>query len=255
MTHLTAATSDGDTRETREFARETKFLVRPDDADRLRAWARTWLPPDPHGAGPKGDEYRTATLYFETEGLDVFHRRGSFGRSKFRIRRYGAADVIFLERKLRTDGVVVKRRTRLPIVDLDRLTAEPDRAWPGHWFHKRLVKRALRPTCDVSYRRLARVGMTASGPIRLTIDDQLSAQPVSDIRVGSSVSAMPVLDGELILELKYFGGMPAMFRRIVERLGLEPAPVSKYRLSLASLGRAGAHATPADALVSRGESR
>jgi hypothetical protein len=36
----------------------------------------------------------------------VFHRRGSFGRSKYRIRRYGEAQVGFLERKLKTRGLL-----------------------------------------------------------------------------------------------------------------------------------------------------
>ena len=80
-----------DTREVRTFATEIKFVVDSDLAGRIREWARAQLAPDPHGAGAAKDEYLTTSVYFDTEQLDVFHRRGSFGRSKYRIRRYGRA--------------------------------------------------------------------------------------------------------------------------------------------------------------------
>jgi hypothetical protein len=81
---------------------------------------------DPHGTGPHADEYRVSTLYLDTAGRDVFHRRGSYGRSKYRVRRYGDEPRVFLERKLRTASRLAKRRTDIP---LDELTlfkaAEP----------------------------------------------------------------------------------------------------------------------------------
>ena len=103
-----------DSRETRDFAREIKFLVDVSIADDVRDWARTHLGPDPHGAGPFGDEYVTTSLYFDTAQFDVFHRRGSFGRSKYRIRRYGECQVVFLERKLKTRGLLTKPRYLVP---------------------------------------------------------------------------------------------------------------------------------------------
>src|SRR6266705_2729617 len=89
-------------REHRAFVREMKFLLSPGLADDVLDWARARLDRDPHGGGPHGDTYQTTSLYFDTREFDVFHRRGSFGRSKYRIRRYGSADFIFLERKLKT---------------------------------------------------------------------------------------------------------------------------------------------------------
>ncbi len=66
---------------------------------------------------------RPASISIRTT-YDVFHRRGSFGRSKYRIRRYGDEDAFFLERKMRQPAVLAKRRTRLPLVALERLTAQ-----------------------------------------------------------------------------------------------------------------------------------
>ena len=118
-----------DIREARGSASELKFLLDPSLGEQVRDWARARLEPDPHGAGPSDDEYLTSSLYFDTGEWDVFHRRGSFGKAKYRIRRYSGVDVVFLERKLRTSKMVVKRRTMMPIgvlADLEKQT-EPDR--------------------------------------------------------------------------------------------------------------------------------
>src|SRR5437762_9500566 len=131
-------------RETREFASEIKFLVSPALAGQIRDWARGRLAPDPNAAGGSGDAYLVTSLYFDTKQFDVFHRRGSFGRSKYRIRRYGASEVAYLERKLKTRGLVSKRRTVVGLAELQRLAdAEPDPGWIGYWYQQRLLARRL----------------------------------------------------------------------------------------------------------------
>ena len=91
-------------RETRGAASELKFVVDADTGMRIVDWARDRLPADPYGTGPFGDEYRVTSLYFDTANLDTLHARGSFGRSKYRVRRYGDHSKVFLERKLRRPG-------------------------------------------------------------------------------------------------------------------------------------------------------
>src|SRR5688572_14222583 len=135
-------------------ASEIKFLVDPETAERVRAWARQHLEADPHGAGPSGDIYSTTTLYLDTPDLDVFHRRGSNGRAKYRIRRYDNG-VVFFERKLRTAARLAKRRTQVTVDDVPRLATETD-GWPAAWFQRRIRARRLSPTCQVRYIRMAR---------------------------------------------------------------------------------------------------
>jgi VTC domain len=225
-----------ETRETREFASEIKFLVEPAVAAAVKDWARASLSPDPYAAGAFGDEYHTRSLYFDTEQFDVFYRRGSFGRSKYRVRRYGASEVAFLERKLRTSDLVSKRRTIVPLEDLP-LLEEPglESAWPGRWFHQRLLARRLQPICQVAYDRTARVGMTDFGPIRLTLDDNIRAVPVEGLDFDAS-AATPVNEGKTVLEFKYRIAMPAVFKRLAEEFSLSSEAVSKYRMSAAALG-------------------
>jgi len=227
------------TQETRHLAKELKFLVPTGTGTKILAWARERLSADPHAAGEFGDEYRTTSLYFDTQNLDVYHRRGSFKRSKYRVRQYGGTPTLFLERKLRTGAMVIKRRTAVVPDDLPRLRSDDsDPRWDGYWFHRRLDVRQLLPTCQVSYRRVARVGMTAHGPVRLTCDRDVRAQRV-DAVVFLPDGGAPVLDGHLILELKYRVEIPGLFKQLVEEFALEPLAVSKYRLSLEALDRSG----------------
>src|SRR3954466_7257782 len=122
-------------RENRAFAAEIKFHVPSDRVDALRDWARGRLSPDPYGSGPFGDSYLTNSLYFDTPAFDVFRRRGSFGRSKSRIRRYGDAHELFFERKLKTRDHVTKRRSIVDVPYLARVAdPESEKGWPGHWF-------------------------------------------------------------------------------------------------------------------------
>src|SRR3954464_11242881 len=133
-------------RESRPFASELKFVVPTEAGVRIRDWVRANLEPDPYGGGRFNDEYHTASLYFDTAGGDVFYRRGSFGRSKYRVRRYGSASFVFLERKLRKPGILVKRRTTVALESIERLMlSSPDPDWPGEWFHRRLLLRQIAP--------------------------------------------------------------------------------------------------------------
>ena len=223
-------------RETRPFASEVKFVVESATGARIREWARTNLEPDPHGGGDFNDEYHTASLYFDTAAGDVFHQRGSFGRSKYRVRRYGSAPFVFLERKLRKPGILVKRRTTVALEEIDRLShSRPDPEWPGDWFHRRLLLRQITPICELSYSRTARFARTAEGPVRLTLDEDIRVLPAVAPRFSGN-GGEPVVDGQMILELKYRQHAPAIFKRLVEEFGLEPQRASKYRLGMTALG-------------------
>lgn len=226
-------------RETRDAAREVKFLLSADRAAEVLDWARQRLAPDPHAGGPSGDEYRTTTIYVDTPDRAVYHRNGSYGRSKYRIRRYGASDGVFLERKLRTNGLLSKRRTAIAIVELERVfPTSLTENWPGRWFSQRLAIRRLSPVCQVSYRRHALVGMGPYGPMRLTFDDELTAQPCETLTFAADAST-PVIAGQVIVEMKYCVDTPPVFRHLVQDFLLSPAPISKYRLAVSALDAGG----------------
>lgn len=223
-------------RETRPFASEVKFVIDQPTGIAIRDWIRAHLEADPHGAGPFDDEYRTTSLYFDTRTGDVFHRRRSFARSKLRVRRYGTLPYVFLERKLRKPGILVKRRTTIGIEALSRLMdGKPDNDWPGDWFHRRMLLRRVHPVCQLSYSRIARFARTTEGPVRVTLDDDVRVTPIEAPQF-SDDPGRPVLGGLMVLELKYRQHVPAIFKQLVGNFTLEPQRASKYRLGIAALG-------------------
>jgi hypothetical protein len=226
-------------REARALASEIKYLVTPAQARGIVDWSKTRLGADPNAAA---DVYRITSLYFDTGAFDVFHRNGSFGRGKYRVRRYDASKSAWLERKLKTRDVVSKRRTKVRIRELDRLSnSRRDPSWDGDWFHRRLALRELAPVCQVTYLRTARVSMTETGPIRLTLDCAIAAAAVDRPAFRPIEQSLPLAGEPLILELKFRAPFPRLFRELVDRFDLSPAAISKYRTAAAALGLAAPH--------------
>jgi hypothetical protein len=223
-------------RENRAFVAEIKFLVPADGVEALREWARERLRPDPFGAGPFGDTYETNSIYFDTGEFDVFHRRGSFGRSKYRARRYGAAEEMFLERKLKTHDLVSKRRSIVPCAEFAKLaSAETRKGWAGHWFHRRIRARELAPVCQVAYTRTALVNSNGHGPIRMTLDAGVRAVVSNALAFHDLAAEAPLTGSNGILELKFYRARPAVFDELVEKFGLVAQPISKYRIAVGAL--------------------
>lgn len=226
---LDAARSSG-------FASEIKFLVSRPVADEISGWARLNLLRDVHGSGPAGDAYNISSLYLDSPDFDVLHRRGSFARAKYRIRQYGAGDLIFLERKLKSRGLTAKKRTAVSLADLERIAApQPVSDWPGYWYHRRVLARRLRPVCRIIYSRTARVALTAHGPIRLTMDDRIAAMPAGSLSGNAVRESVRLLNGNVILELKFRHALPSLFEQLIREFALAPRNVSKYRIAGATL--------------------
>jgi hypothetical protein len=224
------------------FTSETKLLVDAKLGDDIRAWARDRLGPDPHGSGPFKDHYGVVSLYLDTDAHDVYHRRGSYGRSKYRIRHYESDESAFLERKLRTRLRLTKRRTRIPIEAVSTLRLDdPDPTHPGYWFFRRVLLRRLHPVCVIRYARTARMSETSEGPVRMTLDASVVAAPTSLVTL-TAAPPRPLVDGLMILELKYSGVFPRIFKDLVDEFHLTPRSASKYRFAVHTLGLAGSGA-------------
>jgi len=150
--------SSTELRQVRDSAYETKFAIAPALAEEIKKWAQANLAPDPNASDSSDGGYKITSLYFDTANFDVFHRRGSFGRSKYRIRRYGESETVFLERKLKNRGLVSKWRTPVALDELERLgETAAEQPWNGDWYQRRIQARRLNPVCQISYQRTAHV--------------------------------------------------------------------------------------------------
>jgi hypothetical protein len=219
-------------------AYELKFVLTEGEAREVEARVRGRLVPDPHADPSRGHSYQTTSLYCDTAEFDVFHRRGGFRRRKHRLRRYDHGTWVFLERKSKWAERVRKRRTRIPDADL-HLLAHPmsTTTWPGHWFHRHLVRRQLLPVCRIAYERVALVGDSEQGPVRLTFDRHVCGVPTSDWNLDGFEGGLPVLTDKVICEFKYRTFLPVLFKDVIQALQLSPSPVSKYRTFLRASGR------------------
>jgi len=215
---------------------EIKFLLPRPLAVHVRAWAREFMQADANAVAALDHAYQVQSLYLDTAKFDVFHRRGSYGRGKYRIRQYLPAGIVFLERKLKTKGTVRKRRTPTEIPDLQQLTGVVMPTWPGYWYQRRLLVRRLQPVCLISYVRHAFMTISEGSPIRLTLDEHIQASLASQFHFQNTSESIKLLEDKTILELKYAGEAPVLFKRLIDEFGIAAEAVSKYRLALPALG-------------------
>lgn len=218
-------------------AYELKFLLNEATARQVEAWLAPQLALDPHADPALGNAYQIESLYLDTAGRDVLHRRSPHRRRKFRLRRYGASPGVFLERKARWGDRVAKRRGWVPAEEIDRLRQpSADPAWIGHWFHRRLLAYELQPVCQVSCERVAFMGSVEGQPVRATLDRKAHSLLAADWGQGEPRGGVPFLVELVILELKFRSSLPGLFRRLMQELMLNPGPVSKYRLAMQAWG-------------------
>lgn len=215
-------------------AYELKFLINEDRANRIIDWARTHLNPDPHAGGAHGDAYDVNSLYLDTPNMDVFHRSELYQRRKYRLRRYGTDSKVWLEVKRKRKGVVHKQRVSIDESSIEhRIAGVIDPEWDGAWFRQRLDELSLRPVCQVTYHRFARVGTTINGTMRLTVDDSLTGCLANGWQVPDRpLEGISLLQNQRILELKFQVVMPVIFRQLVEQEQLLTTSFSKYRTSV-----------------------
>jgi hypothetical protein len=219
---------------------ELKFLLLPEVAAQVEARLAELMTLDPHADPAHGNGYQVSTLYCDTPAWDVFHQHGRYKFFKLRLRRYGQAEYVFLERKAKRKDHVRKLRSTLAMAHL-RGFAHSALALEGYggWYHRQLRRNKLRPACLVEYQRTAYFGMSAEGPIRLTFDRQIHGGLADGWSFETPARIERVLAEHVVCEFKFRGMLPAMFKSAIAALQLTPGRVSKYRLCVQALGVVG----------------
>ncbi len=213
---------------------ELKVILGPEDADKVRGFADGHLDRDGH-AGPDG-VYVIHTLYLDTARLDIYNRAGDSGGTKFRIRRYGAENIVWLECKRRRRTSVTKRRTPWPLRDLgDFLQGYSQCDGWAKTFQDLVRSRRYGPRLLVSYPRRA---WTAGPRARVTLDWNIEARiPSADDPFRSDRPPFAV-GREIVVELKYDQDRPPVFDELLAFLGRECGSFSKYGRGVEAAGLA-----------------
>ncbi len=214
-----------------------KFLLTEGQAREVERVVGGKLAIDTHADPALGGAYLTTSLYTDTPDFDVLRRSAALGGCKYRVRRYGAAGPVFLEKKSRQGNRVQKWRSPVPVAELAAL-AGPERPgeWPGRWFHGHVLDHSLMPVCRIAYERVAYTGTAEGGTVRLTFDRRVRGEAEEGWAVAPVGDGPELLPERVICEFKFRHALPSLFKSVIADLGLAPGSVSKYRLFMASAG-------------------
>lgn len=231
---------------------EVKFLIPEIIANHVQTWADGVMHRDAYADPSLGGAYQTTTLYLDTPDLGVFNRVNGHRKTKYRLRRYGSENRIYLERKTRQKDRVSKRRCDVPIDELPHVThanhvthathathatgADHAAAWAGVWFRERVTGYLLAPSCRITYDRCAFVKAGEDGPLRLTLDRNIRGYATKDWDLTPVDEGHAILRGEVICEFKFRVAMPNIFKELIQLLKLETGSVSKYRRMMLATG-------------------
>jgi hypothetical protein len=81
----------------------------------------------------------------------------------------------------------------------------------------------------------------------LTLDRRIRCVLASSWKPVPFEGGVPLLVGQVILELKFRTTLPPLFKELVQTMRLNPSTVSKYRLCREALQGPAAHREPAHA--------
>ena len=168
------------------------------------------------------------SVYFDTPDLFAYraHLQRRRKRYKVRTRSYLDSRDCLLEVKLKgARGSTVKQRLRYAFADRDQLTAD-GLGFVRRTLHDayRLAPPPLRPVLRTSYRRTTL--LAPDGATRLTCDAGL-------LCLGGGRAASGLSD-HVLVEVKSATAI-ASADRVLHRMGLRPAVVSKYCVAVAML--------------------
>lgn len=224
---------------------EVKFVLDEATAAAVESRLASWLTPDPH-TDPATGTYDLTSIYCDTPAWDMYFREGPHSTRKYRVRRYGAAGPLFLERKTARKSMVRKRRTAVNGSDVGQVLSS-DAPTDSAWFVQQVHRAGLVPVCTISYARRAFFGQCRDGPMRVTFDRHIRGRQADGWSFNGSAPPpdRPLLAQVIVCEFKFRDAMPGPMKDAVAALRLEPRGVSKYRACIAAwageLGLPGEH--------------
>lgn len=185
------------------------------------------------------DEYGQHTIcniYYDTERYDLI--RASIEKpvykEKLRLRSYGVPkleDPVFVELKKKYDGVVYKRRVKMPcqeatncLMQHEPLEQSPQINKEINWF---MTMYHPTPKVFLAYDRTALYGKEDSN-LRITMDQRIRFRE-EDLDLSRGDWGEPLLEkGMVLMEVKISGAMPMWMSHLLAELKIYPASFSKY---------------------------
>lgn len=218
-----------------KWAKEIKFSVTQHQAEAVLNWAASRMELDINSRSSDGS-YKISTLYLDTPSLDVYNKSKGYRISKYRVRRYGSSDLIFLEQKRKRGCQVTKKRVQAnqellcALASIEEIQFEPTK-----WFIDAAKRLNLGPATLVSYTRTAFNALVGGEALRLTLDREIVTRPCSDWKVEPVNQGLEVSPDRWVLEIKFPDLLPHFFQALLIEHKLVQAGFSKYRTSRAAI--------------------
>lgn len=209
---------------------EKKYMISIAQYNELISRMITRMNADQYG------KHTISNIYFDT--LDYSMIRASLGKptykEKIRLRCYGTVgedDTVFIELKRKYDGVVYKRRIPIKLREARKylycgIQPEADSQifreidYSMNYYEPK-------PVVYLAYERIAFYGKEDS-EFRITFDMNIRAREFNlDLCKGSY--GIPLLEkGQMLMEIKIPGAMPAWMSHMLSELRIYPISYSKY---------------------------
>lgn len=185
---------------------------------------------DPHAINGK---YKIRSLYFDNAQDKALLEKinGVNRREKFRLRCYnGDTSLIFLEKKIKENGLCGKRQTVVDIETVRRILNGQDfEAGNNKLLAELKIKmqtQGLRPKTIVDYTREPFVFPV--GNVRVTMDYNIRTGLNCTDFLNDGCVTVPAGDAPIILEVKWDEFLPSFIRDIVQIPGTRTTAFSKY---------------------------
>ncbi len=218
------------------YRKEIKYVISWTDFYRVQKRLACFLTPDAYG-GPDG--YRVRSLYFDSITDRDLHDTlfGLMEKRKIRLRIYSPQDErVKLEYKCKsgTDGVkktltISRDQARQMMAGDYRFLREADDAL-SRQLYTRLLSGGYSPKSIVEYSRKAY--LYPVGNVRITFDTQTAGGCVPDAFFDENLALYPLLPPDVgVLEVKYTGFLPGIFKEVISNLDYLSTSNSKYAQS------------------------
>ncbi|MDR2771361.1 MAG: polyphosphate polymerase domain-containing protein [Clostridiales Family XIII bacterium] len=181
--------------------------------------------------------YTVFNLYYDTAGFDLIRAsvEKPLYKEKLRLRCYESPrddTPVFLELKKKYDGIVSKRRIRLPYAEARDFPRSADAALANGSQIAReieyfLSRYPVSAKLFLAYERVALKGAEADGDLRITFDSGIRFR-LTDLRLDSAARGRAILEDVILMEVKNSGNLPSWLCRILNEEAVFPASFSKY---------------------------
>ena len=215
---------------------EIKYRILPERAEEVRRAIARHMEPDAFGEGGSA-RYDVHSLYLDNADWRIFRetRNGNFARFKLRARIYDFEGVspVFLEVKARQGEAMTKTRAVVSREDGAAVLAGGLPSCPSTAaldnFRDHMDRYRAYPRAWVTYERSAWVGGDR-GLVRVTFDSAIRCgHPTEGLAPPERWLPLPLVEGLVVLEIKYSGSYPRWVAEIVRTHDLERKSMSKYR--------------------------